>query len=148
MQTQHPNNQRGARPEPSSRDTRNWEEEFRESWILEDIDKKCIEFARDLGWYINKQGMSTTQIRNVFGELKRIQMKGLQHNKSAFYLLKPKMAYSVARNARGGIKDLAKVFDKAYSLIDPETPQGKKQYSNLIDFMEAVLAYHKYYGGK
>jgi len=150
MQKENYKRNQGGRPGHSSQQGRNWENEFKERWITEGIDKECVDFASDFGSFVKGQGLSTSQIRNVFGELKRIQMRGFQNQneKTAFILLKPKMAYSVKRSGRGGLKELMKVFNKAYNLIDTESEQGEKQFNNLVYFLEAVLAYHKSYGGK
>ncbi|MFW5983265.1 MAG: type III-A CRISPR-associated protein Csm2 [bacterium] len=148
MQTQGQQNY-SKRPRQSNQGRRDWVREFRDKWITEGIDKEGVDFASELGSFVNKQGLSTSQIRNVFGELKRIQMKGFKNEKTAFILLKPKMAYANTKNDKGGLKELGKIFDKAYSLIDTQQEEnGEKQFNNLVNFMEAVLAYHRHYGGK
>jgi len=141
-------NQRGKSSQQSKPPRRDWQNEFKDRWILEGIDKECVDFASEFGSFVHKQELSTSQIRNVFGELKRIQMRGFQNEKTAFILLKPKMAYAVRRAGKGGLKELMKVFNKAYNLIDTESVAGERHFNNLVYFLEAVLAYHKYYGGK
>lgn len=127
---------------------RDWVKEFDPNWIKKGITKTGIEFCDDFGHFLTKQDLSTSQIRNVFGEIKRIQMKGFDNEKTAFLLLKPKMSYAVSREGKGGLKLLAKVFNKAYDAVDVESDQGTTHFNHLVDFMESVLAYHKAYGGK
>jgi CRISPR-associated protein Csm2 len=122
--------------------------DFKTEWITKGIDKSCIEFTDEFGRFLKNNELTTSQIRNVFGELKRIQMKGFKNEKTAFLLLKPKMAYAVARDGKKGLQQLTKVFNKAYSLVDTESDAGAKHFENLMDLMESILAYHKAYGGK
>ena len=89
--------------------------------------------------------MSNSQIRNVYGEVKRIQMSGdFENSKMSFYLLKPKMAYAYGRsNNNPGMKVFKGVFDQASSLVENE-----KTFQNFCNLMEALLAYHRAFGGK
>lgn len=122
---------------------RNWVKEFNESWIKEGITKDCIDFTKIFGQFLAKNKLSTSQIRNVYGELKRIQLKGYDKERTSFLLLRPKMAYADKRNEKIGLRELKKVFDKSYQLVET-----KEDFENLMDFMEATLAYHKAFGGK
>jgi CRISPR type III-A-associated protein Csm2 len=75
-------------------------------------------------------------------------MKGFKGETTAFLLLKPKMAYAVARDGKRGLKQLTEVFNKAFELVDVSGPNGSAHFKNLMDIMEAILAYHKAYGGR
>jgi CRISPR-associated protein Csm2 len=98
--------------------------------------------------------LTTSQIRNVFGTVRRIEMKwpdaaGDEPAGAAYrdlVLLKPKLAYQEKRE-RGkgqGVKMLREVLDPAIDLV-----QGKRdRFQNFVDFFEAILAYHKAHGGK
>lgn len=119
---------------------RDWEADFNVSWITDKITKDTVNYCDQFGKHLQANRLSTSQIRNVYGELKRIQMKGFENEKTSFILLKPKMAYSVARDRK--LEDMKKVFDKAYDAVDTSA-----HFENLMDFMEAVLAFHKSYGG-
>ena len=125
---------------------RNWKSDFKKEWITDGIDKNGVKFTDDFGRFLSRQ-LSTSQIRNIYGELKRIQMKGFANEKTAFILLKPKMAYATAKSK--SLKPLKDVFNEAFDAIDTSNNEkGEKHFENLMDFMEAVLAYHKAYGGK
>jgi CRISPR-associated protein Csm2 len=96
--------------------------------------------------------MTTSQIRNFFGEVRRIQAKVQQSNfegtnKTAFLLLRPKLAYAQARViskvGKSRIEDFRTVMDKAHIAVI-----NKEQFQNFVDFLEAVLAYHKFYSGR
>ena len=71
-----------------------------EKWVKSQIDADTVKFADKFGDFIaaNGKGMTNSQIRNIFGEMRRIQMNGFnQKEKISFILLKPKMAYVVKR---------------------------------------------------
>lgn len=121
-------------------------ENFNSEWITKGITKETVDFADKLGSYIKNNGLTTSQIRNVFGEIKRIQMKGFDSQKASFYLLKPKMAYAAKRHEKpgfDGINTLKKYFESAHKEVT-----DAKTYQNFVDFFESILAYHKAYGGK
>lgn len=97
--------------------------------------------------------MTSSQIRNIYTEIKRIQVKAIDDEGWAnelsvkFLLLKPKVAYasarvlSKARNSR--IVVFRKVFDIAHTAV-----RERKHFENFCQLMEGILAYHKVYGGK
>lgn len=87
--------------------------------------------------------MSNSQIRNVYGEIKRIQMSGnFEESKSSFYLLKPKVAYAYGRNGSNGLKLFKEIFDSAFQYVNDDNT-----YNNFCNLMEAILAYHRAFGG-
>ncbi len=130
-----------------NKDFKNWGKEFQSQWIKDGIDKKAVEYSDEFGKFLKYKNLSSSQIRNVYGELKRIQMKGLKNEKTAFLLLKPKLAYASVRDNSRGLKPLQEVFNKAFDAVDLESENAEKRFQNLMDFMEAVLAYHKAHGG-
>ena len=117
-------------------------------WITESIDKSTIEFANDFGRKIAPT-LTTSQIRVAFGEMRRIQMNGFKNQKTDFLLLKPKLAYAVKRHNKPGLADFFNLFVAASDNVNmTDDILGEKHFKNLMDLMEAVLAYHKYHGGK
>ena len=130
------------------RDERNWTKEFNSEWITKGIDKIGIKFTDEFGKYLKNNQLTTSQIRNIFGEVKRIQMSGIGKNKTAFLLLKPKLAYAVARDGKRGLEQLKKVLDKAFDAVDLDNDKLEDIYQNFVDFFEAILAYHKSHGGR
>ena len=124
-----------------------WISQFDPKWITDKIDDDAIIFADKFGRFLKENKMTTSQIRNFFGEIKRIQMNGFDKNISAFKLLKPKVAYSVGRETNAGKKQILaefkKIFDLAHSYV-----KNPNHFENFVAFFEAILAYHKFYGGK
>ena len=89
-------------------------------------------------------GLTNSKIRSIYGEIKRIQMGEFEKEKSSFYLLKPKVAYALGRDDKNeGLKLFKKVFD-----IASDSVSDQKSYQNFCNFIEAILAYHKAFGGK
>ncbi len=121
--------------------------EFRPEWIKNGFDNNTISFCENFGEYL-AHGMTTSQIRNFFGEVKRIQLKGISKEKSAFYMLKPKLAYLAKRAEKKQTTKFKEVMDKAYEAVISDESQLEQSFKNYIDFLEAILAYHKAYGGR
>ena len=126
---------------------------FSDMWIKESITDECITFAEKFGEHLKNNGFTTSQIRNVFGEIKRIQMAGFSDNKTDFLLLKPKMAYAARRaqdkdrNATGAT-DFERAMKLAHTAVGARTEGDSNRFENFCDFIEAILAYHKAAGGR
>ncbi len=130
---------------------------FKKEWIINGADPEMNTFAKDAGEYLagdpenKKDGLSTSAIRNIYGEIKRIQTN-FNRNKTSFYLLLPKVSYAFGRTAKqtrnGVVGDkylwaFLNIFEVAQGYVNDE-----KTYNNFCNLMEAILAYHKFYGGK
>lgn len=117
---------------------------FNPQWITTKADKDLISFAETAGKYMANNKLTNTKIRNIYGEIKRIQMGTFEAEKSAFYLLKPKVAYTLGRDANNeGLKLFKIIFDNCFDYVEDE-----KTYKNFCNIIEAILAYHKAFGGK
>jgi CRISPR type III-A-associated protein Csm2 len=55
------------------------------------------------------------------------------------------VAYAADRNSIGTLKD---VVDHSIALVSGSDDERRKRYSNFVDFFEAIVAYHKAFGGK
>lgn len=113
------------------------------NWIKQGVDKLAVEFAEKSGKYMQQNGLTTSQIRNFYGEIKRIQMSDFEKCKTSFCLLKPKIAYAVSRQNNAGIRFFQRFFNEAFPAID-----NKKDFDHFCELMEAMLAYHKANNGK
>ena len=135
---------------------------FDPKWITERISAECITFAEELGKELcdlddrnrsGRDGLTTAQIRNFFGEVKRIQQIGFEKQRTSFLLIKPKLAYAQARHAKNNQKHRILLFRKYMDLAHDAVTglsEGKQPetFQRYVDFLEAVIAYHKAYGGK
>ncbi len=105
---------------------------------------RLVNLAENLGATLQKRGLTTSQIRNVYGMVKKMEMQGYERSKADLILLKPKLAYAAARpQAKQGTKDLKTVLTMA---IDAVKDEGS--FERFVSFFEAILAYHRAAGGK
>lgn len=110
--------------------------------IINGDSKTLVTVAEDLGKRFNSKKLTTSQIRNVFGSVKKIEMKGFNANE--LRLLKPKLAYAAGRTKNEGVKDLKEVLSSAIDSVGDE----EEKFDNFCNFFEAILAYHRAAGGK
>ena len=123
------------------------------SWIQEEFESDTIEFAEKFGTFLVKNRLTTSQIRNIYGEVKRIESKigdaGDKFPKEIykdFLLLKPKLAYAAKRAGTRGIEVFKNVMDRAHeAVVEAGTTDA---FRNFTDLFEAILAHHKAAGGR
>ncbi len=117
---------------------------FEPDWISKEATPTLVEYAESAGEFMAKNGLTNSKIRSIYGEIKRIQMGVFEKEKSSFFLLRPKVAYALGRDEKNeGLKLFKKIFDKASEFVNDQ-----KTYHNFCNLIEAILAYHKAYGGK
>ena len=115
---------------------------------LEDLSADdLVEFCDQFGNELKEGDVTTSQMRKVFNQIKRMHLEVRSPGSQAAFnpdmvkLLKPKIAYLASREKR--LKPFKRVMD---ALIDKV--RDVQDFDRLADFMEAVIAYHKYYGGR
>jgi CRISPR-associated protein Csm2 len=119
-------------------------DDYKSQWITSSADSTLVDYAEKAGRFMAKKGLTNSKIRSIYGEIKRIQMSEFEKEKSAFILLKPKVAYALGRDANNeGLKLFKEIFDLSSTDVTDQ-----KSYQNFCNFMEAILAYHKAFGGK
>ncbi len=101
-----------------------------------------VRAAESLGVHLRNGQLTTSQIRNIYGMVKRMEMQ--QFDPHEFMLLKPKLAYAAKRARARGAEDLKTVLSWA---IDEVGTDGQR-FSRFVDLFEAILAYHVAAGGK
>lgn len=105
---------------------------------------KLVEVAERLGREMEQRGLSTSQIRNVFGEVKRLEMRPFDEQSARqLLLLKPRLAYQAGRHG-GAVQALAEILSKAVDRVGADP----RRFSNFVEFFEAILAYHRAEGGR
>lgn len=113
--------------------------------VVIDIDRKNRERLSDI---------KTNQIRNVFDAIKRVEMEWIKEKgkenpdfskiERELELLKPRLAYAARHNE---VKPLKKVLDKAIDGVK-NSNNKREAFENFLRFIESIVAYHKFYGGK
>jgi CRISPR-associated protein Csm2 len=136
------------------------------NWITQQIDDDCINYLENFGFYlcdksdekafaVGSNAMTTSQLRNIFGEIKRIQAQldaSVEEKnedwRNAFTMLRPKLAYSTARvlsqKRDNRIKAFRTVVEKAHGHVGGDV----ENFRRFSQFVEGIIAYHKVYGGK
>ncbi len=114
-------------------------------WINVGANEEMVSFAEDCGRKLVDGNLTNSKIRSIYGEIKRIQgVKNFEKSKPSFYLLKPKVAYAQGREPQNnGLRLFKEIFDGASKLVNND-----KTYENFCNLMEAILAYHRAFGGK
>ncbi len=115
--------------------------------ILEGDYQTLVDEADRIGQELVGRRLTTSQIRNVFGEVKRLQMR---FDPGRLRMLKPKLAYMGARAGQGGQR-LREVMTAAVDAVfsgNPSESEVLQRFQRMVDFFEAILAYHRAYGGR
>lgn len=111
--------------------------------------KRMVEYADKLAKEICRD-VSSSQIRNAYGTVKKLEMQSEFTEKSyrELLLLKPKLAYARGRaetKKKDTFQKLEDALSTAIDAVDVKEPETFKRFCN---FFEAILAYHKAHGGK
>ena len=114
--------------------------------VIEEGGQPLVDAAEELGESLKKHGLKTSQIRKVYGAVKKIQVSEV-FRQNDLIMLKPKLAYAAARNK--AVTDLKDALTQAIDKVIDEVGEEKKKFKfkNFVDFFEATLAYHKAAGG-
>lgn len=104
--------------------------------------RALVELAERVGKQVKNDGLTTNQIRNIYGLAKKMEMKGFSAHE--LMMLKPKMAYAAARASGRGAQILSKVLSDAIDAVGSDA----SKFPRFVDLFEAILAYHKAAGGK
>lgn len=140
-------------------------------WMIK-IVPETILFSEFLGHYLKEDNLTTNQIRNFFGAVRKLHMKVVQASKDEFpgevelLMLAPRIAYSAAKAPKErlrreeyksgkpqrerGIDYLAKVLTMSINTVleAPTTTEKVTRFDNFTNFFESIIAYHKAAGGK
>lgn len=125
-------------------------------WVKTPITIEVVDWCKSFGKFLapssstDRAALTTSQLRKFFGEVKRIQMQKTL-SMADIAMLNPLLAYSVGRDKKNGrnttrILEFQQEMSKAISAIRPENKDN--DFENFINIFEAIVAYHKYYGGK
>ncbi|MEM4347161.1 MAG: type III-A CRISPR-associated protein Csm2 [Candidatus Altiarchaeota archaeon] len=96
--------------------------------------KKAEECAKEFKF-------SASKLRSFYDPIKGMK----EYQKIKLYLLKPKIAYAVGKEEREKRLELKK-FQKTMEKLIEKT--NENNFENFKSFFEAIVAYHKIYGGK
>lgn len=131
------------------------EADFKTIICDEDGAEKLVKAADQVGQDLKNMGLATSQIRALFGEVRQIEAQwgsssqGRQIAVRRLVLLKPKMAYRARRERGRAVQELVDTLKPALELVIQEKDETKQgaNFKRFVEFFEAILAYHKAYGG-
>ncbi len=112
-----------------------------------------VEKSKKLADDLFTKKLTTSQIRALFGEMRQIEAEwALEGQRAAAFrrlvLFQPKMAYRARKENGDAVKLLVGVLDKAVKLVIGAPADRRNEYfQHFVEFFEAILAYHKAFGG-
>lgn len=115
--------------------------------------KEAEEFAR----LIAGEGVSKSQIRTIFGEVRNIDIGWKESTEETnrhvrrLLLLKPRMAYQGKRDSKvPATKVLMDTLTDAIDLVISDNPSTLlyQRFKHFAEFFEAIVAYHTVYEKK
>ncbi len=110
--------------------------------------EKLVKFSDNIAYELKKDGLKTHQIRKFWSAINKIKSKtNTQEDeklkdkiiKEEAIMLKPKLAYATGRKRE--VKKLMKVLEPCIDRI-----KNSQDFNVFIDFVESIVAYHKYHG--
>lgn len=129
---------------------------FNPNWINKGIDAECVKFCEALAKKLSdvddegnsgRNKVSSSFLRNIFGEIRRIQAKGFEVSKPDFYMLRPKVAYAAARAKTRKDSGDPTPFREIYNKMADQVKTAS-DFNNMVSMIEAIVAYHKVYNPK
>lgn len=107
-----------------------------------------VQRADTFGRALANEGLTKSQIRNIFGEVRKIEAQwsrpeeNARENVRRLLLLKPRMAYQTEREPKAGplLSVLTNAIDKVVSADSAKVQHERFGY--FVDMFEAILAYH------
>lgn len=124
--------------------------------IITDPDgaKVLVKTADQFGQELKNLGLTTNQIRALFGEVRQIQAQwGVTASRQIavrrLILLKPKMAYRSRKERGKAVQELVGILGPALDEVinEKDSDEQNARFQRFVEFFEAILAYHKAYGG-
>ncbi len=102
-----------------------------------EMNKYAEELATHFLQVKEQDKLSTSQIRTILGEIQKMK----KYETTQLQLLRPKLAYAAGRH-KGRVKDFRDLLEAAIKKTN------EKNFAMFKNFVEAIVAYHKFYGGK
>ncbi len=121
---------------------------FLAEMVEKGLNKEFIDNADSFGKTLVDNKLTTSQIRRIFGHVKKIEgYKDPKKFLPQLIMLKPLLAYQAKRHSK--VKPLKDVLTKGIDTVIAETDEEKllQKFRLFCMGFEAILAYHRAYGG-
>lgn len=140
----NPQKPAAEKPELSSDDKNS----IRRIITADDSAEELVKFSKNKAERLVKDGLTTSQLRNTFGEFRKIEAfweKDKEVSKRRLRLLQPKLAYQQKREEKTGhfCAIMTESIEQIFQSNDID-----KSFRNCMNLMEAIVAYHKSAGGR
>jgi CRISPR-associated protein Csm2 len=118
----------------------------------EQINNKSDQIAQQLA----QARITTHQIRNIYSAVQRVRAladqpdaKPAEINRRLIFL-KPKLAYATGRQGRQSQDSMKVLQGEIVQAIDGvvHSEDHRRACENFFFFMESIVAYHKFHGGR
>lgn len=147
---QHPGQRRGAaapanRPPSGAQDAR-LDEQMANKIIRGGDTEALIREAQRLGPALVKESLEPAQLRNIFGEVRRIELLASAENAQwpsilrQLRLLKPKLAYLGGRE--GSLGRAGRALESVLVPAIDQVGDDREHFRRFVEFCEALVAYH------
>ena len=103
-----------------------------------------VEYADKVGKFLESKGLKTSQIRKFLDAVNQIKARSFRERfdfEREAILLRPKLAWA-AGGQKKQVEPLMRVLDPCMKRVKDE-----KDFANFARFVEAIVAYHRFYGG-
>jgi len=111
---------------------------------------RIAKYFKDIRGFGDDKKLNTNQLRKFFGAIRDMESKegSWEDIEPQFYLLKPKLAVSVGRKLIP--RDFHRLMMVCMKQVDvgEEDTEKMKNFETLVNFLEAIVAYTKYYNPK
>ena len=109
-----------------------------------------IEYSEILGTYFMVSRLTVTQMKKFLDGLRQLENYIKSRTSETFsnenlLLLKVHLIYAAAREKKA--KPFMMVINTAIDKVRKNGQEGFEDFQKLVKFIEAIIAYHKYYGG-
>lgn len=111
--------------------------------------EKLVTYAERVGKKLYDEKLTRSQIRNIFSESRKIQTSWAQDSTLSLrrlMLLKPKLAYQAAKENKPILVYFGSVLSEAIDHVN-KSQDKTKAFETFMQLFEAILAYHRSYGG-
>jgi CRISPR-associated protein Csm2 len=112
---------------------------------------ELVDFSKATAEALVREQLTRSQIRNIFTEVRKIEALWEARPEDArrrLNMLKPKLDYQTVRAEP--VKRLRDVLSEAITAVEqaPDDRERQKRFAKFMDLFEAILAYHRAYGGR
>ncbi len=113
--------------------------------------QELVQFARQTAERLVKDGLTRSQIRNIFTEVRKVEaLWEMDSHKAArrLTMLKPKLDYQSSRQRH--VKGLQIVLSEAIDVVNQAEDEEERtnRFNRFVELFEAILAYHRAAGGR